>query len=111
MQIAALSAVSNVVLDFTPHKSVFFQCGGVDQLIQLARSMDSMLRLNAVWALRNLLYLADMSVKEKVMAELTVSTLISLIQGTLIPTLLGVLYAQSVSVLKTLRDAVDENFI
>ena len=81
MQIAALSAVSNVVLDFTPHKSVFFQCGGVDQLIQLARSMDSMLRLNAVWALRNLLYLADMSVKEKVMAELTVSTLISLIQG------------------------------
>ena len=40
-----------------------------------------MLRLNAVWALRNLLYLADMSVKEKVMAELTVSTLISLIHG------------------------------
>ncbi|KAI5064927.1 hypothetical protein GOP47_0019622 [Adiantum capillus-veneris] len=79
VQVAALSAVSNVVLDFTPHKSVFFQCGGVSQLIQLSRSMDPMLRLNAVWALRNLLYLADMSVKEKVMAELTVSTLTSLI--------------------------------
>jgi hypothetical protein len=84
-QIAALSAVSNVVLDFTPHKTVFFQCGGVNQLIGLARSMDSLLRLNAVWALRNLLYLADMSVKEKVMAELTVSTLISLIHGKSIP--------------------------
>lgn len=79
VQVAALSAVSNVVLDFTPHKTVFFQCKGVSQLIQLSRSMDPMLRLNAVWALRNLLYLADMSVKEKVMAELTVSTLTSLI--------------------------------
>lgn len=79
VQVAALSAVSNVVLDFTPHKSVFFQCGGVSQLIQLARSMDPILRLNAVWALRNLLYLADMSVKEKVMTELTVSTLTTLI--------------------------------
>ncbi|KAH7405374.1 hypothetical protein KP509_15G068000 [Ceratopteris richardii] len=79
VQVAALSAVSNVVLDFTPHKSVFFQCGGVSQLIQLSRSMDPMLRLNAVWALRNLLYLADMAVKEKVISELTVSTLTSLI--------------------------------
>lgn len=85
LQIAALSAVSNIVLDFTPYKSVFFQCGGVSQLIRLAQSMDPMLRLNAVWALRNLLYLADLSVKEKVMAELTVSTLISLIHGKLIP--------------------------
>eukprot|EP00249_Psilotum_nudum_P017937 c26559_g1_i2 orf=648-2606(+) len=79
VQVAALSAVSNVVLDFTPQKAAFFQCGGVSQLIQLSRSMDPFLRLNSVWALRNLLYLADMSVKEKVMNELTVSTLISLI--------------------------------
>lgn len=79
VQVAALSAISNVVLDFTPHKTVFFKCGGVMQLIQLAKSMDPLLRLNAVWALRNLLYLADMSVKRKVMEELTVATLISLI--------------------------------
>eukprot|EP01018_Ginkgo_biloba_P032742 Gb_32695 [translate_table: standard] len=79
VQVAALSAISNIVLDFTPHKAVFFKCGGVSQLIQLARAMDPMLRLNAVWALRNLIYLADMSVKEKVMMELTVSTLTSLI--------------------------------
>ncbi|EFJ20780.1 hypothetical protein SELMODRAFT_418097 [Selaginella moellendorffii] len=79
VQASALSAVSNVVLDFTPHKAVFFQCGGVSQLIQLALSMEPMLRLNAVWALRNLLYLADMSVKEKVMRELTVSTLVDLV--------------------------------
>lgn len=79
VQVEALSAISNVVLDFTPHKTVFFKCGGVMQLIQLAKSMDPMLRLNAVWALRNLLYLADMSVKGKVMEELTVTTLSSLI--------------------------------
>eukprot|EP01018_Ginkgo_biloba_P005357 Gb_11611 [translate_table: standard] len=82
VQVAALSAISNVVLDFTPHKKIFFKCGGVRQLIQLVRSMEPMLRLNAVWALRNLMYLADMSVKERVMAELTVTTLTSLIHDT-----------------------------
>ncbi|KAH9302010.1 hypothetical protein KI387_013593 [Taxus chinensis] len=79
VQVAALGAISNIVLDFIPHKKVFFKCGGVGQLIQLARSMDPMLRLNAMWALRNLMYLADMAVKQKVMMELTTSTLTSLI--------------------------------
>ncbi|KAJ7537944.1 hypothetical protein O6H91_11G029000 [Diphasiastrum complanatum] len=77
--VSALGAASNIVLDFTPHKAVFFNCGGVSQLIQLARSMDSVLRQNAVWALRNLLYLADMMAKERVMRELTFSTLVDLI--------------------------------
>ncbi|KAJ7299085.1 hypothetical protein O6H91_Y307900 [Diphasiastrum complanatum] len=79
VQVSALGAASNIVLDFTPHKAVFFNCGGVSQLIQLARSMDSVLRQNAVWALRNLLYLADMMAKERVMRELTFSTLVDLI--------------------------------
>ncbi|XP_057844062.1 uncharacterized protein LOC131053467 [Cryptomeria japonica] len=79
VQVAALGAISNIVLDFTPHKKLFFKCGRVSQLIQLAKSMDPMLRLNALGALRNLIYLADMSVKQKLMMELTTSTLTSLI--------------------------------
>ena len=43
--------------------------------------MDSRLRLKAVSALRNLMFLADTIAKESIIRELTVSTLASLICG------------------------------
>ncbi|KAF8395853.1 hypothetical protein HHK36_019807 [Tetracentron sinense] len=79
VQVAALGAVSNMVVDFSTRRSTFIQCGGVKQLVQLSKSMDSTLRLNAVWALRNLVFLADTSCKEGIFLELTASTLASLI--------------------------------
>ncbi|KAJ7559874.1 hypothetical protein O6H91_04G104500 [Diphasiastrum complanatum] len=79
VQVSALGAASNIVLDFTPDKAAFFNCGGVSQFIQLAQSKDSVIRQNAIWALRNLLYLADMMVKDRVMRELTLSILVDLI--------------------------------
>lgn len=80
-QVAALSAVGNIVVDFTTHRSLFLQCGGVKQLVQLSRSMDSTLRLNALWALRNLMCLADYMCKQEIFMELTASSLASLISG------------------------------
>ncbi|PRQ32947.1 hypothetical protein RchiOBHm_Chr5g0052041 [Rosa chinensis] len=79
VQVAALSAVGNIVVDFTTHRSLFLQCGGVKQLVQLSRSMDSTLRLNALWALRNLMCLADYICKQGIFMELTASSLASLI--------------------------------
>nr|XP_011459509.1 PREDICTED: armadillo repeat-containing protein 8 isoform X2 [Fragaria vesca subsp. vesca] len=79
VQVAALSAVGNIVVDFTTHRSLFLQCGGVKQLVQLSRSMDSTLRLNALWALRNLMCLADYMCKQEIFMELTASSLASLI--------------------------------
>ncbi|KAL6199724.1 hypothetical protein ACLB2K_029507 [Fragaria x ananassa] len=79
VQVAALSAVGNIVVDFTTHRSLFLQCGGVKQLVQLSRSMDSTLRLNALWALRNLMCLADYMCKQEIVMELTASSLASLI--------------------------------
>ncbi|KAK1288440.1 hypothetical protein QJS10_CPB19g01072 [Acorus calamus] len=79
VQVAALGAVCNVVVDFTTRKSVFLRHGGAKELVQLSRSMDSKLRLNAVRALRNLLFLADKIVKENILQELTISTLASLV--------------------------------
>ncbi|XP_010278984.1 PREDICTED: vacuolar protein 8-like isoform X2 [Nelumbo nucifera] len=79
IQVAALSAISNIVIDFTGHKSVFIQSGGVKQLVQLSKSMDSTLRFNAVWALRNLMFHAENIYKEVILLELTTSTLASLI--------------------------------
>jgi hypothetical protein len=80
VQAEALTAVGNIVLDFTPQKSVVMQTDGIAQLINLAQSMDHSLRRNAVLALKNLLFMADIVVKRRVMAELTVPTLCDLIR-------------------------------
>ncbi|KAE8682947.1 F11M15.21 protein isoform 3 [Hibiscus syriacus] len=79
VQVAALGAVSNIVVDFTTHKSVFLQCGGMKQLVQLAKSMESVVRSNALWALKNFVFQADNRLKEGVFSELTASLLTSLI--------------------------------
>ncbi|KAH7860635.1 hypothetical protein Vadar_015911 [Vaccinium darrowii] len=79
VQVAALGAISNIVVEFTKHKSVFIQCGVVKQLVQLSKSMESAIRLNAAWALRNLMFVSDDRCKEGIFFELTASTLTSLI--------------------------------
>ncbi|KAL4198347.1 hypothetical protein AMTRI_Chr03g45410 [Amborella trichopoda] len=79
VQVAALGATSNILVHFTTHKSIVFECGGVKQLVKLSSSMVSELRVNAVSALRNLMFQADKMCKENIMLELTISTLASLI--------------------------------
>ncbi|XP_054818462.1 uncharacterized protein LOC129318002 isoform X3 [Prosopis cineraria] len=79
VQIAALGAISNIVAGITPGKSVFIQCGGIKELVQLTKSMDSSLRLNAVWALRNMVFHAEKTCKEAVFMELTASSIANLI--------------------------------
>lgn len=64
-----------------PHKSTFMQCGGVKQLVLLSKSMDSTIRVNSLWALRNLMFLVDHRCKEAILNELTQSNLRSLISG------------------------------
>ena len=71
------------MVDFTTHKSLFIQCGGVKQLVQLSKSMESTVRVNAVWALRNLTFLIDNRCKRGIFLELTASALTSLISGNL----------------------------
>ncbi|XP_027335549.1 armadillo repeat-containing protein 8-like isoform X2 [Abrus precatorius] len=79
VQVAALGAISNIVVDFMPHKSTFIQCGGIKELVQLTKCMDLSLRLNAVWALRNMVFLADKMSKEGIFLELTAPSMASLI--------------------------------
>jgi hypothetical protein len=47
----------------------------VEKLVSLVKSMDNNLRLNAVWAIKNLLYQADGEIKARVMQQLTFATL------------------------------------
>ncbi|GKV22259.1 hypothetical protein SLEP1_g32141 [Rubroshorea leprosula] len=79
VQVAALGAISNIVVDFTTRKSAFIQCGGLKELVQLSESMDGSVRSNALWALRNLIFLADNKLKEDVFIELKAPLLASLI--------------------------------
>ncbi|XP_021973413.1 armadillo repeat-containing protein 8 isoform X1 [Helianthus annuus] len=79
VQVAALRTISNLVIDFTMHKSLFVQNGGVKQLVELSKSMDSRVRLNAVWALRNLMFLVDSRCKEGIFLELRALSLTSLV--------------------------------
>lgn len=78
VQIAALGAIRNMAIDFTAHKSIFMQ-GGLKQLVQLSKSMDSAMRVNAIWALRNLAFLVNDRCKEEILLELTMPTLTGLI--------------------------------
>ncbi|CAI8583187.1 unnamed protein product [Vicia faba] len=77
--VAALGAISNIVVDFTPNKSTIIQCGGIKELVHLTKSMDSSLRLNAVWSLRNMIFLADKMCKDAIFMELTASSVATLI--------------------------------
>ncbi|XP_074321281.1 uncharacterized protein LOC141657833 [Silene latifolia] len=79
VQVAALSALVNVVVEFTSRKSTFYQYGGVKQLVHLSTSMDGTVRLNAIWALKNLIFLAENQLKDQIFQELTPSTISSLI--------------------------------
>ncbi|KAK6164136.1 hypothetical protein DH2020_001000 [Rehmannia glutinosa] len=78
-EVAALGAISNVVVNFMARKSVFMECGGVKQLVQLTKSMESAIRVNAVWALKNLVFHLSNRCKEEILLELTSTTLVSLI--------------------------------
>ncbi|KAI5417223.1 hypothetical protein KIW84_042011 [Lathyrus oleraceus] len=79
VQVAALGAISNIVVDFTPNKLTFIQCGGIKELVHLTKSTDSSLRLNDVWSLWNMIFLADKMCKEAIFMEFTASSVASLI--------------------------------
>jgi len=70
VQTVACAALCNVVLDFSPMKKVVLENGGVQRLVTLVHSMDSNLRLNAIWALKNIVFSAESQIKDQIMKEL-----------------------------------------
>lgn len=54
--------------------------GGIEKLVELVGAKDTTLRLNCVWALKNLLFQADSEIKSTVMKILGYNQLISLIE-------------------------------
>ncbi|ORY06467.1 ARM repeat-containing protein [Basidiobolus meristosporus CBS 931.73] len=71
VQTTASATLCNIVLGFSPMKTTVLEHGGIERLVHLVSSMDSNLRLNAVWALKNLLFQAEPEIKQTVMKHLT----------------------------------------
>lgn len=76
---AALSAVCNIVIEFSPLQPVFIEDGLVGRLVQLLNTQDPDLRLNSLWAVKNLLRKTTPETKEKVMSQLGWSDLSGLL--------------------------------
>eukprot|EP01104_Vermistella_antarctica_P002976 TRINITY_DN13149_c0_g1_i1.p1 TRINITY_DN13149_c0_g1~~TRINITY_DN13149_c0_g1_i1.p1 ORF type:complete len:645 (-),score=148.50 TRINITY_DN13149_c0_g1_i1:41-1975(-) len=74
--VTACSALCNVLLDFTPMKRAIVARGGARKLVHLTTSPHRALRVQSLWALKNLLYLATMDVKEIILGELPVADLL-----------------------------------
>lgn len=70
VKITASATLCNIVLDFSPMKVIVLENGGVEVLVSLIHTTDESLKLNIVWALKNLLYQADSTIKDRVMLHL-----------------------------------------
>ncbi|KAN0043076.1 hypothetical protein ACTA71_010711 [Dictyostelium dimigraforme] len=83
VRVSASATLCNLVLDFSPMKQAIMDNGIIVKLVQLTQdSNDFKIRLNCIWALKNLLYMAEPSLKEQVMKELGYQRLIELIKDT-----------------------------
>ncbi|CAG8492716.1 12829_t:CDS:10 [Acaulospora colombiana] len=79
VQKTACATICNIVLEFSPMKRIIIEQGGIEKLVELVQSSDNTLRLNAIWALKNLVYNAESEIKDSVMKALTYPTLETLI--------------------------------
>jgi hypothetical protein len=70
IQITATATICNLVLDFSPMKKSLLESEYLDILTSLTKSCEIMLRLNAVWAIKNLLFQSDSEVKKIVIGKL-----------------------------------------
>lgn len=76
----AAAAVCNLVLEFSPVKDAMLKAEALKHLAPLAGSMLSELRLNAVWALKNLVHECDDSARGGLTHELPWACMRSLLQ-------------------------------
>ncbi|KAK9469994.1 armadillo-type protein [Dipodascopsis tothii] len=75
---AAMGAVCNLVLDFSPMRDHVIYLGVLPLIVAGAHSPYPPLRLNAVWALKHMAYGDDIATRMRVMDALTFPTLVRL---------------------------------
>ncbi|KAJ8496841.1 hypothetical protein ONZ51_g884 [Trametes cubensis] len=76
---AASAVICNVVTNFSPLRTTLLEQGVIQRLVQLLRSDDIELKLNALWAYKNLLYKATPELKREVMSAIGCSEMSNLL--------------------------------
>ncbi|KAG6868809.1 hypothetical protein C0993_010107 [Termitomyces sp. T159_Od127] len=66
---AGLAVVCNLVNNFSPLCPVLLEDGLVERLVEIMGYDEPLLRINALWALKNLLYRSELDLKKRVMKE------------------------------------------
>ena len=66
----ATATLCNIVLDFSPMKKSVIERGGVQRIVQLLKMDDLDIKLNCAWALKNMLFHADIEMKKRIMSHL-----------------------------------------
>ncbi|KAI0318921.1 ARM repeat-containing protein [Amylostereum chailletii] len=67
---AALTAMCNLITEYSPLRQPFLEQGLVKRLAQLMGSGHAELRLNALWAVKNLVYKCNSTIKRGIMKEI-----------------------------------------
>ncbi|KAH0541875.1 hypothetical protein FGG08_003680 [Glutinoglossum americanum] len=79
VKIAATAAVCNLLLEFSPMREAIMDAGVLKLICEHAHSSNPKLRLNAVWALKHLVFSAENKVKVSCLEELGPGWLVQLI--------------------------------
>lgn len=81
VRIAATKVLTNLVMDFSPMKDSFTEDAVVDKLCEQAHSDHSRLRLESLWALRQLAVNASLVLKMKIVDNLSCEWIYDLIRA------------------------------
>ncbi|ODO03112.1 hypothetical protein I350_05957 [Cryptococcus amylolentus CBS 6273] len=69
VEVSATAVLCNMVTDFSPFRSVLVQDGTLQLLVGLTKSEHQPLALNALWAIKNLMFHSDLMAKRDVISH------------------------------------------
>lgn len=81
VQTEAAATICNLVLSFSPMRTYLLQNGAVTRIVDLCRSSSGPMRMNALWAVKNVIFASDLQFKRSVMDQLGFDTLRDLAMG------------------------------
>ncbi|KAG4070175.1 hypothetical protein HA402_003865 [Bradysia odoriphaga] len=73
------STICNLLLEFSPSKEPMVESGCCELLCELTKSPDAALRLNGSWALMNMAFQADETIKDQIISTLGTDRVLKLL--------------------------------
>jgi len=80
IKILSCSCLCNIIMDFAPMKKYFVEKKGVKILVKYTKSTNSLLKLNSIWALKNLSLRCSFEIKKKILETIKVNGICELLE-------------------------------